>query len=141
MTDNRNRTVSEVRRVFTKFGGRLGESGSVNWIFEKKGLFTFDTASVDEDGLMEAGLEAGAEDGAEDVVRNDEDKVFEVYTDPTEFHKVKSEFDSMGLEYTLSEISMIPASTVHVEGGEAVRRRARGPGRCPGGICQLRYAL
>lgn len=115
MTDNRNRTVSEVRRLFTKFGGRLGESGSVNWIFEKKGFFTFDTASVDEDGLMEAGLEAGAED----VVRNDEDKVFEVYTDPTEFHKVKSEFDSMGLKYTLSEISMIPASTVHVEGGEA----------------------
>lgn len=115
MTDNRNRTVSEVRRVFTKFGGRLGESGSVSWIFEKKGFFTFDRASVDEERLMEGALEAGAED----VVSNEEDGVFEVYTDPARFHKVRSGFDSMELKYTLSEISMIPASTVHVEGGEA----------------------
>jgi YebC/PmpR family DNA-binding regulatory protein len=115
MTDNRNRTVSEVRRVFTKFGGRLGESGSVSWIFEKKGLFTFDLSSVEEERLMEAALEAGADD----VINNEEDAVFEVYTDPTDFHKVKSAFDSMGLSYTLSEISMIPTTTVHVEGGEA----------------------
>jgi YebC/PmpR family DNA-binding regulatory protein len=115
MTDNRNRTVSEVRRLFTKFGGRLGESGSVSWIFEKRGIFTFDIVSVEEERVMEAALEAGAYD----VVRNEEDAVFEVYTDPTGFHKVKSAFDSMGLIYALSEISMIPTSTVHVEGGEA----------------------
>jgi YebC/PmpR family DNA-binding regulatory protein len=115
MTDNRNRTVPEVRRVFTKFGGRLGESGSVSWIFEKRGIFTFDIVSVEEERVMEAALEAGAYD----VVRNEEDAVFEVYTDSTDFHKVKSVFDSMGLIYAFSEISMIPTSTVHVEGGEA----------------------
>ncbi len=117
MTDNKNRTVSEVRRVFSKFGGSLGESGSVSWIFEKKGIFTFDINSMDEERLMEAALEAGAED----VVQNAEDGVFEVYTAPTDFHKVKTAFDSMGLKYTLAEISMIPKSTVHVEGNDARR--------------------
>jgi len=117
MTDNKNRTVSEVRRVFSKFGGSLGESGSVSWIFEKKGIFTFDINSMDEERLMEAALDAGAED----VVQNAEDGVFEVYTAPTDFHKVKTAFDSMGLKYTLAEISMIPKSTVHVEGNDARR--------------------
>ena len=66
---------------------------------------------------MEAALDAGAED----VVQNTEDGVFEVYTAPTDFHKVKTAFDSMGLKYTLAEISMIPKSTVHVEGNDARR--------------------
>ncbi|MEE9614276.1 MAG: YebC/PmpR family DNA-binding transcriptional regulator, partial [Thermodesulfobacteriota bacterium] len=114
MTDNRNRTVSEVRNVFTKLGGRFGENGSVSWMFEKKGLFTFDIASVEEEKLMEAAIEAGADD----VVRNDEDGVFEVFTPAVEFHKVKLSLDSMGLNYTLSEISMIPKSTVKVQGKE-----------------------
>ncbi len=60
MTDNKNRTVGEVRRAFTKHGGSLGESGSVSWIFEKRGIFTFDSSAVDEDTLMESALEAGA---------------------------------------------------------------------------------
>ncbi len=115
MTDNRNRTVSEVRHVFTKFGGRLGESGSVSWMFEKKGMFTFDMDSVQEDLLMEVSLEAGAED----VVENKEDRVFEVYTDPQDFMDVKARFDEKGLKYTLAEISMVPRSTVHVEGRDA----------------------
>jgi YebC/PmpR family DNA-binding regulatory protein len=115
MTDNRNRTVSEVRQVFTKYGGRLGESGSVSWIFEKKGVFTFDMSAVEEDRVMEAALEAGADD----VVQNKDDAVFEVYTGPTEFHRIKSYFDSMGLKYAFSGISMIPTSSVHVEGGDA----------------------
>ena len=115
MTDNRNRTVSEVRHVFTKFGGRLGESGSVSWMFEKKGMFTFDMDSVQEDLLMEVSLEAGAED----VVENKEDRVFEVYTDPQDFMDVKARFDEKGLKYTLAEISMVPKSTVHVEGRDA----------------------
>lgn len=117
MTDNKNRTVSEVRQVFAKFGGRLGESGSVGWMFEKKGFFTFDANSIDEERLMEATLSAGAED----VVRNKEDGTFEVYSDPADFHRVKSGFDSMGLKYSLCEISMVPKSTVHIEGGEAGR--------------------
>ncbi len=117
MTDNKNRTISEVRHTFTKFGGRMGESGSVSWMFEKRGLFTFDINSVSEEALMEAALEAGAED----VVQNTEDGVFEVYTTPQDFHKVKEEFDRRGLKYTLAEVSMIPKSTVHVEGKEAAQ--------------------
>ncbi|MBI5560716.1 MAG: YebC/PmpR family DNA-binding transcriptional regulator [Deltaproteobacteria bacterium] len=115
MTDNKNRTVSEVRRVFTKFGGRLGESGSVGWLFEKRGFFTFAAGPIDEEKLMEAALAAGAED----VIPNKEDGVFEVYSDPADFHKVKSLLDSMGLNYLTSGISMIPKSTVRMEGGAA----------------------
>lgn len=115
MTDNKNRTASEVRHAFTKSGGRLGESGSVSYMFEKKGFFTFDMGSVSEDAMMESALEAGAED----VVANKEDGVFEVYTDPVDFMKVKSEFDRLGIKYTVSEITMIPKTTVHVEGKTA----------------------
>lgn len=113
MTDNRNRTVSEVRRVFTKYGGHLGESGSVGWIFEKIGLFTFDPGTIGEEHLMEAAIEAGAED----VIAAD--GLFEVRTDPSDFHKVKSALDKMGLKYTLSEITMMPKSSVHVESDAA----------------------
>ncbi|HHL39565.1 MAG TPA: YebC/PmpR family DNA-binding transcriptional regulator [Deltaproteobacteria bacterium] len=115
MTDNRNRTASEVRHVFSKAGGRLGESGSVAWMFDHRGLITFDIESVSEERLMEAALEAGADD----VVRNDEDGVFEVYTSPSDFHDVKKAFDEMGLEYTMAELSMIPKNTVRVEGKTA----------------------
>lgn len=114
-TDNRNRTAGEVRSVFTKGGGRLGESGSVAWMFEKKGMFTFATDSVAEDKLMEIAIDAGAED----VITNNEDKVFEVYTAAADFHKVKEIFDAKGLKYTLAEINMIPKNTVLVEGKDA----------------------
>ncbi len=115
MTDNKNRTVSEVRHAFTKHGGNLGESGSVAWIFDKKGLMTFDIGSTDEEELMEAALEAGAED----IVQNKEDGVFELYTDPSSFNDVKDAIDEKGLKYTLAEIAMIPKSTVKVEGSAA----------------------
>lgn len=115
MTDNRNRTVSDVRRVFSKCGGRLGESGSVAWMFDKKGMFTFDMVSISEDRLVEAALEAGAED----VVTNQEDRLYEVYTNPADFHKVKDAFDKKGLKYTLGEVGMVPKTTVRVEGGVA----------------------
>ena len=118
-TDNKNRTAGDVRHTFTKCGGRLGESGSVAWMFEKKGMFTFDMDSVSEDKLMEIAIEAGAED----VITNNEDKVFEVYTAATDFHKVKEVFDSSasgrGLKYTLAEISMIPKNTIRIEGKDA----------------------
>jgi len=112
MTDNKNRTVGEVRRAFTKHGGSLGESGSVGWIFEKRGIISFDSSSIDEDKLMEAALEAGADD----VVNIEEDGVFEVYTPPTEFHAVKAALEEAGLESTLQIITMIPKTTVKVEG-------------------------
>lgn len=115
MTDNRNRTASEVRHTFAQYNGRMGEAGSVAWMFEKKGMFTFDMSIIAEDKLMEAALDAGAED----VITNDEDKVFEVYTAPSYFHSVKDAFDKKGIKYTLAEISMIPKNTVRLEGKEA----------------------
>lgn len=115
MTDNRNRTASEVRHAFSRFGGSMGQSGSVSYMFEKKGLFTFDMGSISEERVMEAALEAGAED----VVPNPDDNVFEVYTDPTEFHKVKTAFDDIGVKYSQADITMVPKNTVKVEGKAA----------------------
>ena len=115
MTDNRNRTASEVRHAFSKSGGSLGQSGSVSYMFEKRGLFTFDMGLVSEEKLMEAALEAGAED----VTPNQDDNVFEVYTDPTEFHKVRTSFDSAGLKYSQADITMVPKNSVKVEGKAA----------------------
>ena len=115
MTDNRNRTASEVRHAFSRFGGSLGQSGSVAWMFEKKGMFTFDMKVISEDNLMEAALEAGADD----VASNREDGIFEVYTDSTAFAKVKANFDRAGLVYVSADITMVPKTTVKVEGKTA----------------------
>ncbi|MBE7415237.1 MAG: YebC/PmpR family DNA-binding transcriptional regulator [Deltaproteobacteria bacterium] len=115
MTDNRNRTASEVRHAFSRFGGSLGQSGSVAYMFEKKGVFTFDMGSITEERLMEAALEAGAED----VLSNQDDRVFEVYTEPTEYARVKAAFDQAGVRYSHSDIAMVPKTTVRVEGKSA----------------------
>jgi YebC/PmpR family DNA-binding regulatory protein len=114
-TDNRNRAASDVRYAFAKCGGKLGESGSVAWMFESRGLFTFDIDYISEDRLMEIAIEAGADD----VATNIEDKIYEVYTSPVDFHRVKELFDKEKLKYNLAEISMIPKTSVHVEGSEA----------------------
>ena len=115
MTDNRNRTASEVRHAFSSFGGSLGQSGSVSYMFDKKGVFTFDMGAISEERLMEAALEAGAED----VVPNQDDSVFEVYTDPTDYARVRAAFDQAGVKYSHSDIEMIPKTTVKVEGKPA----------------------
>lgn len=117
LTDNRNRTVAEVRSVFTKNGGNLGADGCVAWNFDKKGFFTFDSGTIGEDDLMNTAIDAGAEDVNEIA----EDKIFEVYTGPAEFQAVKDVFDKKGLIYTLAEVSMIPKTTVKLAGGDAQR--------------------
>lgn len=114
-TDNKNRTAGDIRHTFTKCGGRLGESGSVAWMFEKKGMFTFDMDSISEEKLIEIAIEAGAED----ILTNNEDRVFEVYTAHMDFHKVKEVFDAKGIKPALAEISMIPKNTVRIAGKEA----------------------
>ena len=86
MTDNKNRTVAEVRHIFSKHGGNLGENGCVGWIFSKKGSIVIDKKEIDEDALMELALDAGAED----VVS--EGNEFEVVTDPASFEEVKKVF-------------------------------------------------
>lgn len=120
MTDNKNRTVGEVRSLFTKSGGNLGESGSVSWMFEKKGLFIFGQDDVTEEALMDAALDAGAED----VVENGDDGVFEVYTEPTEYHKVMDALKEAGLQYRSSELTMNPTNTVDLDhkGGASIMR-------------------
>jgi len=117
MTDNRNRTASDVRHAFTNRGGSLGISGSVAWMFEQKGYMTFDTASVEEDRLIEAALEAGAED----VVTDAEGSLYEVYTDPAVFVAVRDALAAEGIKPTHSELSMIPKNTVQVEGKVATQ--------------------
>lgn len=109
MTDNRNRAASEVRHVFSRNGGSLGEAGCVSWMFSKKGTVIFSKEKVSEDELMEIALDAGAED-----VKDQEDQ-FEVTTSLEDFLTVKAAFDSKGLSYELAEISMVPQTTVAIE--------------------------
>jgi YebC/PmpR family DNA-binding regulatory protein len=113
VTDNKNRTVADVRHIFSKAGGNLGEAGCVGWMFEKKGYFVFEKDAVDEETLMEIALEAGADD-----VR-DEETTFEVVTPPGDFDAVRQAFDEKALKYEVSEITMVPQSTVELEGKEA----------------------
>ena len=109
LTDNRNRTVADIRHIFSKLGGSLGEAGCVAWMFEKKGFFVFEKDAVEEETLMEAVLDAGAED-----IR-DEESTFEVITAPEDFEAVKRALQEKGLDYALGEITMLPQSTVKLE--------------------------
>ncbi|GAB4437076.1 MAG: YebC/PmpR family DNA-binding transcriptional regulator [bacterium] len=113
MTDNKNRTVSEIRHLFSKYNGNLGETGCVSWVFEQKGYFVFDGADITEDELMEIAIEAGAED-----VRND-DGSLEVITDPADFEKVKEAFDKKGLKYSVAEVTKIPKNYVEIKDKDA----------------------
>jgi len=115
MTDNKNRTVAEIRHIFSKHGGNLGENGCVSWIFEKKGSILFDKKAVSEDIMMEAAIEAGAED-----VR-DEESEYEVITHPALFEQVRRAIDLKGLKYMKAQITMIPQSTVKIEADKAVQ--------------------
>jgi len=113
MTDNKNRTVAEIRHIFSKHGGNLGENGCVAWMFDKKGSVVFDKKAVDEDTLMETALEAGADD-----VR-DQETEWEVITDPLTFEAVKKAIDQKGWKYLDSRVGLIPQNTVKLEGGKA----------------------
>ncbi len=112
MTDNRNRTVSEVRSIFSKCSGNMGEAGCVSWIFDKKGLIVF-PKETDFDKLFEAALEAGAED-----VSDEEDQI-EVTTDPANFIEVRESLEKAGFKYESAEVTMIPQTMVKLEGKQA----------------------
>lgn len=109
LTDNKNRTVSEIRRMFSKHGGNMGETGCVGWMFDKKGILTVDKSQVDEDRLMDIALDAGAED-----VR-DEGEVFEVVTQPEDFEKVKERLDQEKIAIASGQVSLVPKNTVDVD--------------------------
>jgi YebC/PmpR family DNA-binding regulatory protein len=113
VTDNRNRTVAEVRKIFSKNGGNLGESGCVAWMFQKKGLIVVDKDKIDEDELLGVALEAGAED-----VRPG-DVIYEVITAAEDFESVKQGLATSGIEPGNAEISLLPQTTVRLEGNQA----------------------
>ena len=121
MTDNHNRTASEVRHAFTKFGGNLGTSGSVGYLFTKKGVISFapdenGKIEVDEEKAMDIGLEAGADD----VVTNDDGSI-DIYTAPDAFADVVEAFEKAGLKPINAEVSMVPSTEAELEGDIAVR--------------------
>lgn len=113
LTDNRNRTVSDIRRIFTKFGGSLGESGCVSWMFHMKGRIAFEKSKVDEDKIFEIALDAGADD----VVTEESELV--VITPPESFEAVKSAIQGAGIGYENAEVTMIPQNSIKIEGREA----------------------
>lgn len=108
-TDNRNRTVAELRHILSKNGGSMGESGCVAWMFEKKGVFSFEKEKYSEEELLEIGLEAGIEDV------NDDGEVWQVKCDPKDFMQVKNYFDQNKVEYVEAQITMLPQNTVSVD--------------------------
>lgn len=115
LTDNKNRTVSEIRHILSKNGGNMGEAGCVSWIFEKKGYILVEKTKVDEDTLMSVVLDAGAED-----MKNDprEDN-YEVITSPENLNAVKEAIEKQNIPVSLSEITMLPKSYVPIEGSAA----------------------
>ncbi len=113
LTDNKNRTVGEVRHVLTKHGGNLGASGCVGYLFEKKGVIRFDAESVDLDALMEAALEAGAEDVVEDG------EIVVVETSQSDLAGVVEVLEGQGFKVFESSVTMEPSTTVTLEGSQA----------------------
>ena len=113
MTDNRNRTVSELRRLFTKHEGSLGEAGCVAWMFSKRGVITVAASVVDEERLIEVALEAGADDV------NTSDDIFEVTTPPESFEAVKDALERAGIGMTNAQVTMVPKGTVSLTGSAA----------------------
>ncbi len=113
MTDNKNRTVAEIRHILSKHGGSLGENGSVAWMFEKKGVILVPASATTEDDLMMVSLDAGAED-----IEQDED-TFRVVTTQSAFEGVKSALEENGIEYESAEVTMEPSNTIAVDGKNA----------------------
>ncbi|MBM6761255.1 YebC/PmpR family DNA-binding transcriptional regulator [Megamonas hypermegale] len=119
MTDNRNRTAADIRHLFSKYGGNLGETGCVGWMFHKKAIFVVDKETYsDEDGLMTIALEAGAED----FTANDD--TFEITAAPEDFDAISQALEENKIETVEAEITMIPDTTVKLEGKDAEKMQA-----------------
>ncbi len=112
-TDNRNRTVSEVRHLLSKYGGNLGESGCVSWMFDRKGLIRVGTENYNEEDLVLQAIDAGAED------IQTEDEYYEIYTAPEELELVRSKLEEAGILIESAEITYLPQNTVPLEGKTA----------------------
>jgi len=113
LTDNRNRTVAEIRHILSKNGGNLGETGSVAWMFHRKGYFVVEKSAIEEEKLLEAALGAGADDMTEDGEN------FEIFSSPESFEAVKTALEAAGVTVSAAEISMVPQNYIKLEGKEA----------------------
>ena len=116
LTDNRNRTGPEIKRIFEKHGGSLGTPGCVSWMFHKKGLITVSTSSIGEDDLMELALGAGAED------MQNTGEVYEITCDPSGYEQLKKALEEKGIPIQSAEISMVPTTMVPITTPEAARK-------------------
>jgi YebC/PmpR family DNA-binding regulatory protein len=114
LTDNRQRTVSDVRSYFTKTGGRLGETGSVGYLFEAKGLITIEPDKIGEDALMEVAIEAGAQD-----IQPGHDGGWEITTEPGDIAAVQQALETAKIPYSSADVAMVPLNSVEVAGKEA----------------------
>ncbi len=113
LTDNRNRTAADIRHLFAKNGGNLGEAGCVAWMFDKKGLFLVDKAAAGEEDLMLAALDAGAED-----IRTDGDQ-YEIITAPDDWEQVRAALEAAKVAVASAQITMVPQTTVELAGTDA----------------------
>jgi YebC/PmpR family DNA-binding regulatory protein len=113
LSDNKNRAVADIRHIFSKCNGNLGENGCVNWMFDKKGYIVIEAAKVDEETLMETAINAGADDVKED------EKNYEVITAPEDFEAVKKAIEDESIPYVVAEITMLPQTSANLMGKEA----------------------
>jgi YebC/PmpR family DNA-binding regulatory protein len=113
VTDNKNRTVAEVRHTFAKYNGNLGETGCVGWMFDRRGQIIVEAGKAEEEQLMELVLEAGADD----LLTSDE--TFEVVTTYDKFEAVKNAIETANIDYSEAQITMIPQTTIKLEGSKA----------------------
>ena len=116
LTDNKNRTLPEIRHVFSKNGGNLGESGCVRFMFDKKGYIAVERDKVTEDRLMEIALEAGADD-----LQTDDAEYFEIYTAPEALNDVKTKIEAKGVAIAVAEVSMIPQTPVKLDDAKSAQ--------------------
>lgn len=119
MTDNKNRTVADIRHFFAKSGGNLGESGCVAWMFDKKGTISVDKAGVNEEQLVDVALEAGAEDVVE------EEDSFQIITAPESFNDVVDQLEKGKIKFAEATLSMVPKNTIEVTEEKAARSLLR----------------
>jgi len=119
MTDNKNRSVADIRHAFSKSGGNLGETGCVSWMFDKKGSILIDKDTIGEEELMDKALEAGAEDVVE------EDNVYQVVTTPDDFEAVREALETDGIKFIEASVSMIPQNVVEITEEKPARQILR----------------
>ena len=119
LTDNRNRTAGEMRHYFDKYGGNLGQSGSVGFLFSRQGLLLVEAEGVDEDALMEAALDAGAVDFLA------EDGAFDIRTEPNDVSAVRESLEAQGYSFVSAGVEYIPNTTVALTGEDDIKKMAR----------------